>query len=167
MCFCAFILHWSAHLASLAIMHRDAWSVARGSRTTLLWVSNMIRRVVVHTLPCKCIAMLCLSFATATQHSAGRNSRSATFSADQLNIVGRELYIWSMTNFPWPMALSLGRWTLRKSPSWLRSVTEVGTVLKGTEQCKQTQHVTWRWISERSRPSTHASLFPRLFLLLS
>ena len=29
---CAFILHWLAHFAPSAIMYRDAWLVARGSR---------------------------------------------------------------------------------------------------------------------------------------
>ena len=44
--FVHFIWHWIAHLAPLAIMHWNACSVARGSRTTHLWSLNMIRGVV-------------------------------------------------------------------------------------------------------------------------
>ena len=62
------------------------------------------REGFVHTLPWKCIAMLCLSSTAAKQHSAGRYGRSAIFNAGRLQTSGRDPYFWSM-------AFYLGQWS--------------------------------------------------------
>ena len=90
-------LHWIVQLRLLAIVHWNVRLVARGSRTTLPWVYDMMGRVVVHTylantLPCPfllSVAANCSSTVTTGQ-PARKTSWPTTFLVfQQPKVVGK------------------------------------------------------------------------------
>ena len=78
-------------------MHWIAWLVVRGSRTILLWAIDMIRRVVVPSLPWKCIALKMHCHALFVLYCSKTAFCRNTWSTDHIQC-------WSAKHF-WPRSL--------------------------------------------------------------
>ena len=99
-----------AHLILWAIMHGNAWLVARESRPILLWVINMIRSVVGAYIAWNALPCQVLSSAAVKPVFAGRFGQPAIVSADWPSIVGRWIILWLVTiiHGRWPIPLAGG-----------------------------------------------------------